>query len=283
MDRAYPNPINWKNLPATDTPLNQTNLNRMSSALGTIDERVVGFDTSKANKADMLTDVVNVSYNTTTGIWTFTRRNGSTFTYDQNIEKIPASFSMSPEGVITMTTADGTSYTADISTLIKVISFIDSSIIDFTETTDPQTGNKTVTATIKDGSITDAKLQPNYLADITIQAQNAAGSASNAATDAGYAHADALLAQSYAVGGTGTRSGEDTDNAKYYKEQAALRAIDGHKIMAPETGTVAPARQYLLFLNGYITDNSSNDRTEVKIGISEDDWTQIQNILGTNT
>ena len=32
--------------------------------------------------------------------------------------------------------------------------------------------------------------------------------------------AASLLAKSYAVGGTGTRAGEDTDNAKYYKEQA---------------------------------------------------------------
>lgn len=32
--------------------------------------------------------------------------------------------------------------------------------------------------------------------------------------------AASLLAQSYAIGGTGTREGEDTDNAKYYKEQA---------------------------------------------------------------
>ena len=34
----------------------------------------------------------------------------------------------------------------------------------------------------------------------------------------------AKLAESYAKGGTSTRTGEDTDNAKYYKEQAAQSA-----------------------------------------------------------
>lgn len=38
------------------------------------------------------------------------------------------------------------------------------------------------------------------------------------------AEADATLAESWAIGGTGTRSGEDTDNAKYYAEMAAQGA-----------------------------------------------------------
>lgn len=44
--------------------------------------------------------------------------------------------------------------------------------------------------------------------------------ASNAAYSATQARASATLSESWAVGGTGTRSGEDTDNAKYYAEQA---------------------------------------------------------------
>lgn len=44
--------------------------------------------------------------------------------------------------------------------------------------------------------------------------------ASNAAYSATRAGASATLSESWAVGGTGTRSGEDTDNAKYYAKQA---------------------------------------------------------------
>lgn len=53
---------------------------------------------------------------------------------------------------------------------------------------------------------------------------NASDSAQAASDDADAAHDDAILAESYTKGGTGTRAGEDTDNAKYYKEQAAQYA-----------------------------------------------------------
>lgn len=46
---------------------------------------------------------------------------------------------------------------------------------------------------------------------------------------AAQSEASATLAQSYAVGGTDTREGEDTDNAKYYAGQAAdsLKGVSG--------------------------------------------------------
>lgn len=50
-------------------------------------------------------------------------------------------------------------------------------------------------------------------------ATNAATSASNASASASSASVDATLSKSYAVGGTNSRSGEDNDNSKYYKEQ----------------------------------------------------------------
>lgn len=62
-------------------------------------------------------------------------------------------------------------------------------------------------------------------------AAGAAGSAQAAAGAQAQTAEDAVLAQSYAVGGTGTRPGEDTDNAKYYKEQAA--AIVGGDYATP--------------------------------------------------
>lgn len=43
MNKAY-NKITWQNKPSTATPLNQTNLNEMSNALDTIDDRVIALD-----------------------------------------------------------------------------------------------------------------------------------------------------------------------------------------------------------------------------------------------
>jgi hypothetical protein len=220
MEKAFIN-FTWKNTPSIDSPINATNLNSINNGLDAVDNRVIQLDANKADKSDFLQSLKTVSYAPSTGVWTFTYNNGTTTTVDQNVEKIPVSFSLSPQGILTMTTADGTQFTCDISTLIKTYTFNDSTVIDFIVTT-TETGNKVIVADIVDGSITANKLQPNYLADVTTQAQNASGSANSALSSANSAAADALLAQSYAVGNSGVRTGENTDNAKYYKEQAAL-------------------------------------------------------------
>lgn len=56
--------------------------------------------------------------------------------------------------------------------------------------------------------------------DAATSEQNASDYANAASDSADDASASATLAQSWAVGGTGTRAGEDTDNAKHYSEVA---------------------------------------------------------------
>ena len=183
---VYPSRINWENEPSIQSPINATNLNKMDYALYEHDRTLENWATTKANQSDLLLSVKSIDYDDETGVFVFTWQNGTTKTVDLNIEKIPVSFSMSPQGVITMTTDDGTTYTADVGSLIKTYTFADSSVIDFTVTTD-QSGNKTVTANIVDGSITGDKLQPNYLADCQTAkqgAESAAGSASDSSEDA---------------------------------------------------------------------------------------------------
>lgn len=50
-------------------------------------------------------------------------------------------------------------------------------------------------------------------------------------------------AKSYAVGGTGTRTGEDTDNAKYYAETAAASAADAASSASLSTGSAQDASE----------------------------------------
>lgn len=61
----------------------------------------------------------------------------------------------------------------------------------------------------------------------TLKANDANTSATNARNSSDIAQSNATLSKSYAVGGTGTREGEDTDNAKYYYEQTkAVANVD---------------------------------------------------------
>ena len=221
---VYPSRINWENEPSIASPINATNLNKMDYALYQIDQTLETWDVTKANQSDLLLSVKSIDYDTDTGVFVFTWQNGTTKTVDLNIEKIPVSFSMDANGVITMTTDDGTTYTADVGALIKTYTFTDSSVIDFSVTTDAS-GNKTVTADIVDGSITGTKLQPNYLADC----QSAANSASGSATAADGSAEDS---EAWAVG---TRDGvpvPSTDpayenNSKYWATQGGANSLAG--------------------------------------------------------
>lgn len=192
MDKTYSR-INWENEPSVASPINAVNLNKMDYAIDEIDNRIIQIDTTKANQEDLLQNVKGITYDTASGVFVFTWQNGTSLTVDLNIEKIPVSFSMSEAGVITMTTTDGSQYTADVSELIKEYSFEDSGTIEYQTRVD-EDGNKHIKADIVDGSITGDKLQPNYLADVTTQATNAKTSADNAKTS--------------------------EDNAKYWAEEA---------------------------------------------------------------
>ena len=216
--------INWENEPSINTPINATNLNAIDYAVYTHDQTLTNWDITKANETDLLLCVKEITYDNETGEFLFTWQNGTTLAVDLNIEKIPVSFSMSPQGVITMTTDDGTQYTADVGALIKTYTFTDSSVIDFTVITDAS-GNKTVTADIVDGSITGTKLQPNYLADCV-------SAKTDAETAEGHAEDSAEDSEAWA---NGTRNGvpvPNTDpayhnNSKYWSEQSNPTSLVG--------------------------------------------------------
>lgn len=203
--------INWEDYPSENTDLDAYNLNQMDSAIDALDNRIISQDALKVDKSAINGNIADWTMDETTGIITITKYNGEKVIFDLNIEKIPVGFSMSDDGIITMTTEDGTQFTADIGSMIPVLTFEDSSTIAVSVT---GTGkNKTYSFSIKTGSVTDDMLQPNYLADIRVESANASAYAQSA-------NAKSVLSESYAVGGTGTREGEDTDNAKYYMEQA---------------------------------------------------------------
>ena len=91
MQKAY-SKRNFKNRPDTSTPLGESNLTPIDNAIDEIDNRVVAYDTTKANQSDLLTAFKAVSFNSTTGVFTFTKFNDTTVTVDTDIEKIAVNF-----------------------------------------------------------------------------------------------------------------------------------------------------------------------------------------------
>ena len=92
-------------------------------------------------------------------------------------------------------------------------------------------GSATAAETSANNADTFAKSSKNYSEAAKASKEAATQSATTAGEKATVASQKAtaaensqILAQSYAKGGTGTRTGEDTDNAKYYMEQAQAAA-----------------------------------------------------------
>lgn len=263
MNKVYTR-INWEDYPSENTDIDEINLNKMDSAIDALDNRIILQDALKVDKSAINGNIADWTMDETTGVITITKYNGEKVIFDLNIEKIPVEFSMSDDGIITMTTEDGTQFTADIGSMIPVLTFEDSATITVSVT---GTGkNKTYSFSIKTGSVTDDMLQPNYLADIRVESANASAYAQSA-------NAKSVLAESYAVGGTGTREGEDTDNAKYYMEQAKQ-----------QTGGIPTKVSELENDVGYITKSVSNltnyyDKTDVDKKIDEIPKTDLTNYL----
>ena len=306
MNKAH-SAINWENYPSDETPLNESNLNKMDAAIGVIDDRVIILDTTKATKAEVATLVADVTFEESTGIITITKKNGSKVTIDTQMEKIAVNFTYNPTTQqIILTLIDGTKQYIDLSALITQYEFLDSDTVAFYIDSSGK-----VSAIVKEGSIEEKHLEPNYLAKIKVEAAKAELSQKAAATSEANAKASenaakasetaaktsetnakasetaaaksataaaisetnakasetsasqsaatatseaasasqsastaidkatiatqkateiigkaesaadsATKAQSYAVGGTGSREGEDSDNAKYYYQQA---------------------------------------------------------------
>lgn len=227
--KYFYNRVNWKNKgESLETPLGKTNLNRMDEAIYIIAENLdVVYNELDAKKMNETSATKMISemptWDSETGILHFSFYDGTEFNVDFNIEKIPVSFSMDSAGAITMVTSDGTEWTANIGDVIPDYTFTSSDRVIFSKTKDDN-GGYAITADIAKGSITGEYLEPDYLSNITTQASKAETSANNASQNAENASYEAKLAQSYSIGGSGVREGEDEDNAKYYAESAKKSA-----------------------------------------------------------
>lgn len=217
----------WENYPSIASPIIDTELNRNEVSVDTVDDRVITLDTTKAEQSDLLQAFKDVSLDSTTGVITFTLFNNTTKTIDTLLEKIAINFDYddnpsSPHYQnLVIELEDGTYKYIDMSALITQYEFTNSSCISWTIGNDGS-----VTANIIDGSITGAKLQPNYLADCL----SAKSGAENAEADA---IAKALVAEGYANGkqnGVPVTSGSPyyENNAEYFKDQA--QSIVGSKV-----------------------------------------------------
>ena len=174
MQKIYSR-INWENFPSEKTAVNESNLNKMDLAIDNLDDRVVAMDASKVDLTKANDLVEEILWDESNGTLTVVKMNGSRAVIDTKLEKLAVNFTYTPQTQqLVITLDDGTVQNVDLSSLITEYEFLDSDTIAF-EIVDGK-----VKAIVKNGSITEDKLQPNFLADVKVESAKAVASAKSA-------------------------------------------------------------------------------------------------------
>lgn len=165
----------WENLPSEKTAINQNRLNNIESGIDAIDDRVCALDTTKVDLTKANELVKEILWNESNGTLTVVKMNGSKAVIDTKLEKLAVNFTYNPQTQqLVITLDDGTVQNVDLSSLITEYEFLDSDTIAF------EVAGGKVKAIVKNGSITEDKLQPNFLADIKVESAKATASAKSA-------------------------------------------------------------------------------------------------------
>ena len=201
-------------------------------------------ETDALVETETCTLVADIGVDLATGVITVTKKDGSNTTIDTALEKVPSTFEFvedteNDKFYLKVTNVDGTSSQTEVTNLMNQYTFSEGDIVSFVISKSGTT--TTVTANIKNGSIGLAQLSTEvkkYYEEIksSVSADRAAVEADKAVVlDASQtvtsnttlvlsykeaAEENALLSKSYAIGNTGARVDEDTDNSMYYSNEA---------------------------------------------------------------
>ena len=155
----------WENFPSEKTAINQDRMNNIESGIDAIDDRVCALDTTKVDLTKANELVEEILWNESNGTLTVVKMNGSKAVIDTKLEKLAVNFSFDEANQrLVIILDDGSKQYVDLSAFVTPLEFKDGDIIYFSVVD----GNL-VSAGIKDGTISEEKLRPNFLADIKIK------------------------------------------------------------------------------------------------------------------
>lgn len=168
----------WENFPSEKTAIDAMRLNNAEAGIDNLDDRVVAMDASKVDLAKANELVKEILWDESKGTITVVKMNGSKAVIDTKLEKLAVNFTYNPQTQqLIITLDDGTTQNVDLSTLITEYEFLDSDTIAFELAPDGK-----VKAIVKEGSIQEKHLRPDYLADIKVESAKAVASAKSAGT-----------------------------------------------------------------------------------------------------
>lgn len=166
----------WENFPSEKTAINRNRLNNIEGGIDELDNRVCALDTTKVDLTKANELVKEILWDESNGALTVVKMNGSNAVIDTKLEKLAVNFAYdSQKQQLIIALDDGTVQNVDLSALITQYEFLDSDTIAFAIGSDGK-----VSAIVKEGSIEEKHLRPDYLADIKVESAKAVNSATNA-------------------------------------------------------------------------------------------------------
>lgn len=231
---------------------NSTLQDSLDNIVNNINNRYTKSETDANIATNVNSLVKSITYNSSTGVFTITKKDDTVITIDTVIEKVPASMALQEESdgsvYLVITNQDGSSTKTNVTSLIEDTIILSSETINATSTTDGVNKTTTYTLNIKPNSVTlshlDTELTTKFeetqtAMALTLQAKdnavaakvaaensennaeiyasNANSSATDSAVSADEAAASALEAKGYA------------DQASSYKSSAELAKIAAEK------------------------------------------------------
>ena len=155
----------WENFPSEKTAINKNRLNNIEGGIDAIDDRVCALDTTKVDLTKANELVKEILWDESSGTLTVVKMNGSRAVIDTKLEKLAVNFSFDEANQrLVIVLDDGTKQYVDLSAFVTPFEFKDGDVIYF-----EVVGGNLVSAGIKDGTISEEKLRPNFLADIKIK------------------------------------------------------------------------------------------------------------------
>lgn len=197
----------WENFPSEKTAINRDRLNNIEGGIDAIDDRVCALDTTKVDLTKANELVKEILWDESNGTLTVVKMNGSQAVIDTKLEKLAVNFKYDPRTQqLVITLDDGTTQNVDLSSLITEYEFLESDTIAF------EIADGKVNAIVKNGSITEDMLQPNFLADVKVEVEKAKASANAADASEKKSTVQANLSKEYA------------DKAKEYSDNIDKKA-----------------------------------------------------------
>lgn len=199
----------WQNLPSQKTALSRRNLLHLETGVKEADTRIVQLDAKKAEQAVVNAMVKDVALDAKTGVLTVTFLNGTTKTFDLDIERVVTNFDITDDNELVLTLADGTQKTIDLTRFVYSVAS--------TDTVSMEIKDRVMRAVVVDGSITMAKLDAAIQTEFRQYMLEAQSARDSALQYQGFA-------KRYALGDAAEFPGSETDNAKHYYEQSKTNA-----------------------------------------------------------